>query len=280
MPFETGFPGADARDDWNRARRRQVLFRLADRLRRAPDDVDVIVPFDEAVAALGYVGQRERGLQAIDIDTVVGTVDRTRDFNRRFLPTSNRPRQRFERLAEAVRRGEPIAPIEVYRVGVAHFVRDGHHRVAVLRAMGIPTVEAHVIEILTKVGMDHEVRLSDLPLKSSERLFDERVPLPDEGRARVRLRDPWAYGELAENVEAWGFRAMQSRGELLDRRTLAHTWYTEEYVPVIQLLREAGLLQPGEPETEGYMRLAGERWRLRQTWSWDDSVIERLRRGR
>ncbi len=280
MPFETGYPSADARDDWNRARRRRVLSRLATRLRRAPHDVDVILPYDEAVAALGYVTQRDVGLQVIAVDTIVGSVDRTADFDRRFLPATNRPRQRFEQLAEAVRRGAPIDPIDVIRIGEAHFVKDGHHRVAVLRALGIPNVEARVVEVVTRVGMAHDVRISDLPLKGSERLFRERVPLPPEGEQRVRLGDPWKYGELAENVEAWGFRAMQVRRELLDRRTVAEAWYREEYLPVVAVLGEGGLLDPDEPETEGYMRLAAERWRLLQTWSWDDSVIERLRRVR
>jgi hypothetical protein len=92
----------------------------------------------------------------------------------------------------------------------------------------------------------------------------------------VHLSDPTQYGSLAENVEAWGFRAMQGAGEFLDRPTVAERWFTTEYVPVVDLLREAGLLRTDEPETEGYLRLACERWRLLQTWRWDDEVIERL----
>jgi hypothetical protein len=279
VPITTGNPAADAADDFNRARRQQVLARLASRLRGAAD-VDVILPFDEVVAALGQRGLRDLGLRVIDLATVVGTVDRTRDFDRRFRPTTNRPRQRFERLAAAIRRGEPIDPIDVFRVGEAHFVRDGHHRVAVARAIGIPSLEAHVVEVLTKAGADRDLRLHDLPLKGSERLFAERVPLPPEGRERVRLRDTGGYSSLAEDVEAWGFRAMQDSGILLDRPAVAEAWFREEYVPVVDLLREAGLIGPGEPETEGYMRLACERWRLLQTWRWDDEVVERLRASR
>ncbi len=277
MPLSTGNPAADAADDFNRVRRQHVVGRLVARLRGAPGDIDVMLPFDEVVAALGQRGLRDLGLRMVDLDTVVGTVDRTRDFDRQFRPTTSRPRQRFERLAAAIRRGEPIDPIDVYRVGEAHFVRDGHHRVAVARALGIPSLEAHVVEVLTEAGAGRDLHLSDLPVKSSERLFAERVPLPPEGRARVHLSDPTGYGTLAENIEAWGFRAMQSAGDLLDRPTVAERWFATEYVPVVDLLREAGLLGTAEPETEGYMRLACERWRLLQTWRWDDEVIERLR---
>ena len=42
MPRETGFPRADVENDFLRVRRRQVLSRLAYRLRREPDDVSLV----------------------------------------------------------------------------------------------------------------------------------------------------------------------------------------------------------------------------------------------
>ena len=123
MPAETGFPRADVENDFLRARRRQVLARLVQRLRREPDDVNLILPFDEVAVALGRMGERPLGLQTIQLDSLVGTVDSRRDFDRYFRPTSSRIRERWERLALAQRRGEPIPPIDVYRIGDLHFVR-------------------------------------------------------------------------------------------------------------------------------------------------------------
>jgi hypothetical protein len=278
VPIPTGNPDADAADDFGRARRQQVLATVARRLRGEPD-VDTILPFDEVVAALGMRGRRDLGTRQVALDTVVGTVDRTRDFDRSFRPTTGRPRARFERLAAAARRGEDWPPVDLYRIGEAHFVQDGHHRIAVARSLGLDSIEAHVTEVLTGVAAGRSLRLTDLPLKSSERLFHERVPLGPEPSARVPLRNPQHYGVLAENVEAWAFRASQQREQFLDRPAAAAAWFDEEFVPVVELLRETGLLRPGEPEAEGYLRLADERWRLLQTWSWDDAVIDRLRRS-
>src|SRR6202451_2663005 len=143
MLADTGFPRADVENDFLRLRRRQVLSRLAQRLRRGPDDVNVILPYDEVVAALGRRGERRLGLRTIRLDTIVGTVDSSRDFDRRFRPTSERVRARWERLALAQRRGETIPPIEVYRVGDLHFVQDGHHRVSIAMATGGTTIEAY-----------------------------------------------------------------------------------------------------------------------------------------
>jgi hypothetical protein len=56
------------------------------------------------------------------------------------------------------------------------------------------------------------------------------------------VSDPWDYAVLAEGVEAWGFRAMQEHGELLDREHAARLWLEQGYRPVVATLREAGLI--------------------------------------
>jgi hypothetical protein len=187
---------------------------------------------------------------------------------------------RFERIAEAQRRGVSMPPIDVYRVGDLHFVRDGHHRVAVARAQGRDTIDAHVVEVVTRVPAERSMDLEDLPVKSHERLFHERVPLPLHARERIALTDPMQYGVLAEGVEAWGFRLIQHEQHLLDREQVALRWLEEEYEPVVAILREAELIGRRETATDAYLRLTGERYRVMRTQEWSDEAIERLRRGR
>jgi len=282
MSPDTGFPLADAQNDFLRARRRQALARLAERLRRTPDDVGVILPFEEVVAALGRTGERSLGLQAIPLESIVGTVDRTGDFDRQFRPTSSRVRSRWESIAQAERRGTAMPPISVHRVGELHFVRDGHHRVSVARARGRANIDAYVTEVLTTLEPGAAMTIGDLPLKSHERLFLERVPLSPEQAARITLSDPWRYAELAEGVEAWGFRLFADRGSMMDRRSVAETWFEQEFCPVVELLRDADLLGAGGggSEAEAYMRVARDRYRLLRTHSWSDEVIARLRESR
>jgi hypothetical protein len=273
---DTGLPQQDAQDDFNRTRRRRALARLSARLRREPSDVNVILPFEEVVAALGRRGEKRLGLKTIDIDSIVGTVDRGREFDRQFRPTSGRVRSRWERVALAQRRGTGMPPIDVYRIGDLHFVRDGHHRVSVARARGDSVIEAWVTLVMTQVGASREIRLSDLPLKSHERLFFERVPLPDDARERITLTDEWRYAALAEAVEAWGFRLMQDCNELMSRAKVAERWFRDEYQPVVELLREAGLIRHAT-ETEAYMRVGHLRYLVLRTHEWTDEIIERIR---
>jgi hypothetical protein len=176
-----------------------------------------------------------------------------------------------------MRRGETLPPVELYRIGEVYFVRDGHHRVSVARALGRREIDGDVIEVATRVGAERGLRLSDLPLKGHERLFRERVPLAPEEAAGVHLSDPEGYGDLAEGVEAWGYRSSQDRGELLGRRAAAQAWYHEEFAPVTAMLREARLVGKRETDADAYVRLAGERYQLMRTMDWDEEVIERLR---
>ncbi|GAC1323390.1 MAG: ParB N-terminal domain-containing protein [Thermoleophilaceae bacterium] len=277
MARDTGFPTSDAQGDFSRARRRRALSRLAALLRLEPSDVNLILPFDEVVDALGRVGEHALGLQTISIDSIVGTVGRTGEFDRSFRPTSSRTRPRWEGIANAQRRGRDMPPISAYRVGTLHFVRDGHHRVSVARAQGRSDIDAYVTEVTTRIGIDGATRPADLPLKSHTRVFLERVPLSSSDFDEVRLSDPWAYAALAEGIEAWGFRVMQGSDELVNRERVARLWLDDEFRPVVSSLRDADLIGKGT-NADAYMRVSSERYRLMRTHEWNDEIIERLRR--
>jgi hypothetical protein len=272
-------PNVDAQHDFLRVRRRAAAARLTARLRGEPDDVGVILPYEEVIAALGFESERPLGLQVVPLDTIVGTIDRARDFDRRFRPTSRRVRSRWEQIAAAMRRGEALPPVDLLKVGEIYFVRDGHHRVSVASALGLSDIDAYVTEVVTRVNPDRATTMTDLPLKSHERVFFERVPLPADARREIQLSDPWDFATLAEGVEAWGYRAMQEHGELFNRPQTAALWLEQEYRPVVAMLREADLIGKCT-ETEAYMRIVTERYRLLRTHAWNHEVLQRVIEGR
>ncbi|MBV8216877.1 MAG: ParB N-terminal domain-containing protein [Solirubrobacterales bacterium] len=269
----------DAQNDFQRARRRATIGRLISRLRGEPDDVGVVLPYEEVISALGFVSEQRAGLHVVQLDAIVGSVDRRRDYDRRFRPTSSRSRGRWEQIAAAARRGESFPPIDLLKVGELYFVRDGHHRVSVARALGRSDIDAYVTEVLTRVDAGNAMKLSDLPFKSHERVFFERVPLRDDMRAEIELTDPWDFAVLAEAVEAWGFRAMQSRGDALDRKETARLWLETEYRPAVALLRELDLVGDATA-TEAYMRIAADRYRLLRSRDWSEEVLRQVVEGR
>lgn len=271
MSSDSGSPRTDASYDFARARRRQALSRLAALVRR---DAGHVLRYEDVVAAAGYLDERELGVRVVRLDTVVGTVDRPRDFDRAFRPTSGRSRARWERIAAAYRSGEELPPIHVRRVGEMHFVIDGHHRVSAARALRLDTLDARVVEVRTQL----EPATSEFELQTHERLFTERVPLPAEAHARIELASEERYAALAEGVEAWGFRRMQECRQLLTREEVARRWFEEAYAPAVELLREAGLVGSAG-ETEAFIRLETKRYLLlRSHASADDAMLERLRK--
>ncbi|MFT4396519.1 chromosome partitioning protein ParB [Gordonia lacunae] len=276
MARDTGFPDADAENDFARLRRQAERARLAQWFMRQPADVNTILPFDEVVAALGRTGETSLGLQVVEVSSIVGSVDRTKDFDRYFRPTSSRGRERWQRLAAAQRRGESVPPVQLYRIGSMHFVIDGHHRVSIAIARNWATIDAYVTLIHTRISPDGINATSDLVLKDHRRLFLSRVPLEGSQAEAIRLSFPFDYAELAENVEAWGFRLSQEIGEFLNRTETARRWFGEEFLPVVRMARRAGIRPDLESDAELYMWVACERYRLVRRHIWDEHVFDEL----
>lgn len=271
--YNSGSPRADAEADFLKARRQQVLGSIAGRFRSGDEE---LFGFDEVVRALGHRGERRLGTLVIPLERVVGTVDKTRDFDRAFRPTSGRSRRRWERIAEAVRRGETIPPIDVYRLGDLYFVRDGHHRVSVFKALGLDLIEADVTEVQTAISPAGVTHRGDLDRRHWRRIFFERVPLEGAVREQVDVADPHNYHRLAEMVEAWSARRMHSLERYLTKADAARCWWEEEYTPVRQLIEEAGLGRSGELPLDTYLRVACERYELTRAHVWDAEVMEQL----
>jgi hypothetical protein len=235
-----------------------------------------MLPLEEVVDALGRVGERDLGLQEIELDAIVGTVGRRRgEFDRRFRPASSLTRSRWQRIAAARRRGKAMPPIDAYRVGELLFVEDGHHRVSVARSLGDLTIEARVREIQTRRPATQDLSIRELQLIRHEREFHERVPLRADARKRISIEEGWRYDQLSTHVESWAFRASQAAGRLLSRAEAAEAWFTDEYEPIADVLDELEIGGPGT-ETTRYLRIVKLRNLLMHERGWTDDVIEKL----
>jgi hypothetical protein len=138
---QTGFPRADARDDFDRALREAWLARLTGWLFGRPPGGDRLPVLGEVTIARGT---RQ---ELVPIDRIVGSVEPIMCFDRQFRPTSQLPRERFERIDAGVRSGRGMDPVELYHYDGGYYVEDGHHRIAVARALGERRVWATVTEV-------------------------------------------------------------------------------------------------------------------------------------
>lgn len=84
------------------------------------------------------------GMQSVAIRDIVGSENRSQDFDRDFNPLSTNLRDRWRNIASLVARNTPLPPVELIQVGEAYYVRDGHHRISVARNVGQGYVDAEV----------------------------------------------------------------------------------------------------------------------------------------
>jgi hypothetical protein len=119
------------------------------RLRHLPPASDDLEHLVEDRGRLAVATRRRIGVVAIPLSSIVGSVDehKAATFDRRFRPPGF-SRGRWTLMYRAARDGARLPPISVYRVGGRHYVRDGHHRVSVARALGADSIDATVVELV------------------------------------------------------------------------------------------------------------------------------------
>jgi hypothetical protein len=82
--------------------------------------------------------------QAVPMERVRGSESRSRDFDRDFNPLQTHTRQRWINVAKARLSDVPLPSVELIRLGDDYYVRDGHHRISVAKALGQIYIDAEV----------------------------------------------------------------------------------------------------------------------------------------
>ncbi len=86
------------------------------------------------------------GVQVVPLAAIVGSENRSRDFDAEFRPLEDNNAERWVRIATAVVEGETLPPVDLIRVDGVYFVRDGHHRISVAHALQQTYIDAEVTE--------------------------------------------------------------------------------------------------------------------------------------
>jgi hypothetical protein len=104
----------------------------------------------------GVLGHHALGVRTINLHQIQGSEGRVQDFDLRFYPRNKAGRDRWENIARLRWLGKALEPIDVIQVGSIYFVRDGHHRVSVARALGQRLIDAYVLNLETeRVPLEH-----------------------------------------------------------------------------------------------------------------------------
>jgi nucleotide-binding universal stress UspA family protein len=234
-----------------------------------------LLSYDDVCQKLKAKGIIWHGLQDIPLDAIVGSVGRWTDFTRSFLPRQDSDQQRWMRVKTAMTHTGGLPPIEVYQIGQVYFVLDGNHRVSVARELGATHIEAYVTEVQTRVPLSADVQSDELIIKAEYADFLERIHL-DELRpsADLSVTAPGQYRILEEQVEThWQLMSTVQEHEIQYQETIG-SWYDEVYLPVVQTIRQQGILRdfPSRTETDLYVWLSKHRLALAQELGYEIEV--------
>jgi uncharacterized protein (TIGR00730 family) len=233
---------------------------------------DSLLSFEQVRDKLRIRGQHYAGLQIIPLDKIAGSAGRYQEFNRAFLPTQDFIRERWKRVYEVAHSPEGFPAIDVYEIAGVYFVRDGHHRVSVLKELGATTVEATVTELDTPIPLSPDTDAVGLDLKEEYATFLEATGLdrlkPEQD---IQFTLPGQYQKLYEHIAVHRHYV-----GLREQREVAHTeavtrWYDEVYRPVAGLIREEQILEgfPHRTEADLYLWIIEHRHYLSERYGQD-----------
>jgi nucleotide-binding universal stress UspA family protein len=253
--------------DFRIARQRAAMEAVIGRLTGKSDG---LLSYHDVADKLKIVNQSGRGVRDIPVDAIVGSVGRYTDFSRTFLPKLESDATRWARVA-SVPNFHQLPPIEVYQIGDVYFVLDGNHRVSIARQRGIHFIPAAVTEVRTRAPLPPDVSPDKLILQAEFVNFLENTNLdrlrPD---ADLLVSVPGQYRKLENHMEVHRFFIeMAEEIELSDDEAVTR-WYEEAYLPVVQAVREQGVLRgfPNRTETDLYLWISEHQAHLRNELGW------------
>lgn len=248
----------------NKAFWRQILATL----KGLPNELlsyDEVKPYYSASESYG-------GVRPIEIDKIVGSVDRYRDFDHYFLPRANRPINRWIGIRHARLEGIELPAIQVYKMGEIYFVKDGHHRVSVAREDGQKFIDAEIIELNVPVEPRAGDSLMDIILKGEQGRF-----LADTGLTRLRPKHritfsvTGRYDILLEHIRTHQYYLGLSYKRAFSWQEAVESWYDTVYLSLVREIREHAILQrfPGRSEADLYLWIMDHRYNLTQQFGGD-----------
>lgn len=269
MSFEFNDNPFSALEDFRRARRRAALQEIVFQLKgKSPD----LLSYEDVVHKLKGLEVSARELKDIPIDSIVGSVGRYRDFNRRFLPRDGIQSKRWARVKMAMTGQKGVPPIEVYQIGEVYFVKDGNHRVSVAREMGFSHFEAYVTQVQTKVPLTQDVEPDELIIKAEFAEFLEQTRLDKIcPNADLTVTVPGQYIALLEHINVHRYyMGIDKQREISYAEAVIH-WYDTLYKPVLHIINRRGMLREfsGRTDTDLYLYITQHRAELEKTLGWD-----------
>ena len=227
-----------------------------------------LLSYDEIKEKLHIGGPIYRGVQTVRVEQIAGSLNRYHQFDREFLPTQDDTSSRWMSVNRAFYQDVSLPPVVLYKVGQVYFVVDGHHRVSVAREQNQEFIDAEVRECATRVNITPDIKLEDLEILEDKVHFLERTAL-DYLRpgANIKLTVPDGFERILEHIAVHRyFMGLDLKRDITEQEAVTH-WYDTVYLPIVEVIRESGVLEdfPGKTEGDLYLWVLDHQHYLAQT---------------
>ena len=231
-----------------------------------------LLPFD-AVKNLRPHGEHYLGMQAIEVDNIIGSVDRYRDFDETFLPKTDHLVDRWVNIKRLKLQGQELPAIQVYKVGDTYFVKDGNHRVSVAQAEGQKYIDAEVIELDVTIPPEPGDSIKDFIIKGEYATFLEKTKLETirPGHEEILFTTPGRYDILLEHIEVRRYFLGENLKRDISYEEAVASWYDRLYKRMVDEIRAAGALSkfPGRTAADLYLWMMDHRYYLTEEYGQD-----------
>ena len=123
---------------YRRSRMRGWARRLWARIAGRPRDLS-------RMSGVSARRQRASGSSTVLLAAIRGSEGRSGDFDPHFSPRQGHSRDRWVSVAMARLQGVALPAITLVQTDEGYYVRDGHHRVSVARALGERYIDAEIV---------------------------------------------------------------------------------------------------------------------------------------
>lgn len=212
---------------------------------------NILVDFASIEKNLPTYTLKNKGIQAIAIDDIVGSLGRYLDFSETLLPKRDDGSSRYENIKSLMEKGINLAPIQVYQILDSYFIIDGHHRVAVAKnEFKAKYIDAEVIEVRFNFELSKDKKYifdseqtKNFLIKLEEYAFEKATLLNNNILIYpLKVTELKSYAKIHQEI--LDFKQNYNNGEIAKKSVMyaSYKWYAERFLPAVKLIEEEKIL--------------------------------------
>jgi len=264
----------DFSDAYRAGRRKVSLLRISRRK-------NLLLSLEELTSVVKPQGEVYAGIRDVNVQKIIGSESRSRDFSMGFFPVYKWMEPRWTRVKKLLLEDKISDPVKLLEYGGYYFVRDGNHRVSIARTNKIDFLTAEVTQLKIPVGLPENMNRGLIEVFREKKRFQLETHIFDvipEEHFRVQLPETW------ERIRVSIYRGhkewfIKKNGYIPEDEMLIQSWDVELYETTLEFIRKHHLpiLTPGLLETDVFCELM-DLWALMPD-AWFPRVYDSFVRG-